>query len=385
MPSRSEVPATLPPDTASSSIAAGPRVSPVVLEALPLDLEVMHFDWDEDGLGQLSKAAASGGLYATLRRGGVATGGSSCWWAAVDAALYPTPEGVDAHEVTALRVRRRPGDRTQPPEVLACLCRQIADSALKPWPLASGEEELLLIDRALFAQAALALVRAGNAIGPPASIAPPPELQEDGLATSDVERFCGVWRLVSRFKPSGAVTEKYSKGEGPLRIQAPSGIYTEFGVSASGEVHGQTSCCGILSVEEQDDDNKTVAFRQATVGFEPPAGGALKSIVVFEPGGGDDGEDVALETVSGVVSGSQVERWERIGTGEVTVLELEGTDPIPGDGRCHIGFWLFCSSFWVRAIGPWRRPCRGRLLQVTFAGPRAFWRGRCQHGAPHAF
>eukprot|EP00411_Alexandrium_monilatum_P049322 CAMPEP_0175472512 /NCGR_PEP_ID=MMETSP0095-20121207/73907_1 /TAXON_ID=311494 /ORGANISM="Alexandrium monilatum, Strain CCMP3105" /LENGTH=810 /DNA_ID=CAMNT_0016773985 /DNA_START=59 /DNA_END=2491 /DNA_ORIENTATION=- len=344
-------PATSLPDTVTSSPAIAssapdrPRVNPVGLEILPKDFVLLS----PEGAAAsriVAAAAGSGALFAFVQREAGKAG--SQWWMVLDAAAATSvAAGAESRPVVALRVVRRSPSEGQPPDALAVLSRQLTGAGLQPWPLAAGEEELLLVDRARLVEAALVLVRSGHAVGPPPRLG----LQRDAgeLCAADVEKFCGVWRLTSRERPLGTVVEKYSRGDGPVRIQAPNGVYAELVVRNPGEVVGQDSCCGTLTVS--DEAGQVVTARHIGLSFAPPVVGPRRCRVVLDEGGGDEGEDVAVETLIADSGSSEVERWERVGTGEVTVLELKAIDPRPRGSHGHAGFWLFCGRHWARVTG----------------------------------
>mmetsp|Transcript_37326 Transcript_37326/g.98404 ORF Transcript_37326/g.98404 Transcript_37326/m.98404 type:complete len:926 (+) Transcript_37326:38-2815(+) len=332
-----------------------PVLQPSALEVLPADLAVVSLG-GSGAPALLADSLSSGTFFAILRRSGGAKDDEGSWWAVIDAAAAEkvTDGNGDApRRVAAFRLLRPSGvvrsPSGEPLQIFAALCRQISEAGLAPWPLVVGDEELLLVDRDRCAEVALELIRTGHAVGPPARVAPLPELEQP-LASSDSEKLCGVWRLVERQRPSGTVVEKFGRGEGPLRIQAPSGIYVEVAIRTPGETAGQLSSCGTLRVEWED--GQLLASRHRFLGFMPPAGRAHKTRIALDLGGGDEGEDVAVETRVSGGDGYEIERWERIANGEVTVLELSGVDPRPPGGLKHTGLWMFCANHWARITGP---------------------------------
>lgn len=331
------------PRSSSPHPAAGARLEPTVVEVLPSELIVQSLQGDA-----LAEAAKTGGLFACLRSEASDSAAPS-FTAIFDAALAPEgANGKEPRRTAALRIKRRDDSRAQPGEALAALQQLLADSGLKPFPLAAGDQELILVDHTRARVAAHTLIGAGHAVGPPLQITPPPDAK-DGLKAELAEKFCGAWRLVQRQRPPSAVVQKFGRGDGPLRIVAPSGVYVEVNIQNPGEVVGQASSCGLLSVENTD--GQLILVRHSAVSFEPPIGGARSSSVVLDPSGGEDGEDVAVETLIDDARGSEIDRWERIGSGEVTVLELASVDSKSLSSGSHAGYWLFCSGFWARITG----------------------------------
>lgn len=80
----------------------------------------------------------------------------------------------------------------------------------------------------------------------------------------------------------GSTLEKHAAGEGPLRLQAPSGVYVEIRVPVQPDsISGQASNAGYHSVVETSAGRK-YSVRQRRVDFRPPNGCVLCTDVKFD-------------------------------------------------------------------------------------------------------
>lgn len=343
LPSASEAAGALAPEAA---VVAPALV--VLVEVLEEDLAVVIV---KDGASELvAEALKDGGLLAAFRRPGKA---NACW-CVLDPDKADPPEGCEAKKVACFRLRhRQKGARGHQLEALALLCKQLTEAGLAPQPLAANGEDIVLVERQEAGFAAQALVRAGHGVTPPGRIAP--TLKDVPLQADHAEKLCGVWRLAKRQRPPGAADVLFSRDDSPLRIQAQSGVWAEVDIGQPGQVTAQASSVGVLRVSDGEGRDSIIVERHGLVSFAPPLGGPRTCRVAFESGGGDEGEDVAIETLLGAGSdGTEVqavERWERIASGEVTVLELSNIEPALEGGR-QGGFWLFCGGHWLRVTGP---------------------------------
>ncbi|CAJ1436208.1 unnamed protein product, partial [Effrenium voratum] len=176
----------------------------------------------------------------------------------------------------------------------------------------------------LFA-AAVALVRAGHGIGPAVRVCPP---RPEPVASN--ETYVGAWALTRREEPVGKTVEEPELSEGPLRIQAPSGVFVE--------VRLDKSCAGIAVMDRK------MSVRHRLVDFQPPTGRVLCTQVKFNK------EVMAeLSHPRGRFRDEYVEAWTRLHSGPVAALELLSEQPAVTPPRA--GFWIFCGNRFGRVIG----------------------------------
>ncbi|CAE6971955.1 unnamed protein product [Symbiodinium natans] len=200
---------------------------------------------------------------------------------------------------------------------------------------------LLLIREEDLAAASVALVRAGHGIGPAARVCPP-RPQEDAAASSKNAEHVGAWSLTRREEPVGKTVEE-PDAKGPLRLQAPSGVYVEVRIPQDGATE-QASCAGIHSVVEVS-GGRQMSVRHHVVDFRPPTGRVLCTQVKF------DKEVMAAELSypRGRFRDEYIEAWARVQTGPVAALELISEEPSAGPSRT--GYWIFCGNRFGRVIG----------------------------------
>ncbi|CAK0868325.1 unnamed protein product, partial [Prorocentrum cordatum] len=136
-------------------------------------------------------------------------------------------------------------------------------------------------------------------------------------------------------------------GEGPLRLQAPSGIYAEIRIPVQPEepLSQDTSCAGYHAVVAVG-SGRTRSLRHRTLDFRPPTGGVLCTQVTFD-------RDVMgeLSHPRGKVREEYIEVWTKLKSGPITALELLSESPSKTTQQ-RMGYWLFCGDRFVRIIGP---------------------------------
>lgn len=197
--------------------------------------------------------------------------------------------------------------------------------------------------------ATVALTRAGHAVSPPGRVClPVPE--EDKAAPQKNVQYVGAWSLLKREDPVGATPEQHPAGDGPIRIQAPSGVYAEVRIPvATDNFYAQASNAGYHSIVDTSDGGR-LSVRHRVVDFRPPTGCVLGTQVKF------DREVMGeLSHPKGRCRNEYIEAWTRLANGPVSALELVSETPAPGGGgRSRAGYWLFCGDRFVRVVGPRR-------------------------------
>ncbi|CAE7857818.1 unnamed protein product, partial [Symbiodinium necroappetens] len=226
--------------------------------------------------------------------------------------------------------------------VLASLAPVLSSAKVRWRALPAAQAPcLLLIREEDLSAASVALVRAGHAIGPAARVCPP-KPQEDTAASGKNAEHVGAWTLTRREEPVGKTVEEPDE-KGPLRLQAPSGVYVEVRIPQEGAKE-QASCAGIHSVVEVS-GGRQMSVRHRVVDFRPPTGRVLCTQVKF------DKEVMAAELSypRGRFRDEYIEAWSRIHSGPMAALELISEEPSVGPSRT--GYWIFCGSRFGRVIG----------------------------------
>eukprot|EP00439_Symbiodinium_sp_Y106_P031210 s2642_g3.t1 len=226
--------------------------------------------------------------------------------------------------------------------VLASLAPVLSSAKVRWRALPAAQAPcLLLIREEDLSAASVALVRAGHAIGPAARVCPP-RPQEDTAASGKNAEHVGAWTLTRREEPVGKTVEEPDE-KGPLRLQAPSGVYVEVRLPQEGAKE-QASCAGIHSLVEVS-GGRQMSVRHRVVDFRPPTGRVLCTQVKF------DKEVMAAELSypHGRFRDEYIEAWSRIHSGPMAALELISEEPSVGPSRT--GYWIFCGSRFGRVIG----------------------------------
>jgi len=123
------------------------------------------------------------------------------------------------------------------------------------------------------------LSRDGHAVGPPSRVCPPAP-EEDETAAERNAQHVGAWSLLKREEPVGHNLEEHPPGMGPIRLQAPSGIFAEIRIPEQPDSFTQGSCGGFHAVVDMD--GKRLSVRHRTVDFRPPTGCVLCTQVKFD-------------------------------------------------------------------------------------------------------
>ena len=75
------------------------------------------------------------------------------------------------------------------------------------------------------------LLQKGHGVWPAQQVQKP--LFTNG-SVQDVKALAGVWSLVQREQPVGSIVAEYTEGDGPLRLQAPGGLFVELAMARLG-------------------------------------------------------------------------------------------------------------------------------------------------------
>eukprot|EP00927_Polykrikos_kofoidii_P007358 TRINITY_DN13006_c2_g1_i1.p1 TRINITY_DN13006_c2_g1~~TRINITY_DN13006_c2_g1_i1.p1 ORF type:complete len:1258 (+),score=213.79 TRINITY_DN13006_c2_g1_i1:73-3846(+) len=249
------------------------------------------------------------------------------------------------------------------------------------WRALPGAEAatIILVHKDDLPAGTVALARQGHLVGPTGRVAAPvPE--EDKAAVEKNSQYVGVWSLLRREETVGGKTVggsliEHAAGKGPLRMQAPSGVFAEIWIpDKASDASQQESCAGYHAVVDGG-GGRRLSVRHRTVDFRPPTGVVLCTQVRF------DREVLGeLSHPRGRCRDEYIEAWTRLEAGPVVSLELVGEVlPVKGDGpRNRTGYWLFCGGRFARIIGPPRGEglvagaCVGSLAHLeAISGSRA--------------
>lgn len=230
----------------------------------------------------------------------------------------------------------------------SALCALLAEVSISTRFLSTFGTEVLFIPEDLLPEAAATLVADGHALWPSTRVCDPTPWETIRTPLTDpslLRQLTGAWRLVQREEPIGTIVEQYTKGEGPVRLQAPRGLFIELrATKVDGGKQREASFGGRCRTMEED--GKIVCTHLRTVDFQPPG--------VFAPRWHITVGASRLEAVSH--PGNEcLELWARYGSAEesgVVALELQSEMPEPKKARC--GFWLFIGRRFARLLGQTR-------------------------------
>ncbi|CAE6927179.1 unnamed protein product [Symbiodinium sp. CCMP2456] len=234
--------------------------------------------------------------------------------------------------------------------VLASLAPVLSSAKVRWRALPAAQAPcLLLIREEDLSAASVALVRAGHAIGPAARVCPP-KPQEDTAASGKNAEHVGAWTLTRREEPVGKTVEEPDE-KGPLRLQAPSGVYVEVRIPQEGAKE-QASCAGIHSVVEVS-GGRQMSARCGTVwltsGHRRGGFFAHRHVAVILVKFDKEVMAAELSYPRGRFRDEYIEAWSRIHSGPMAALELISEEPSVGPSRT--GYWIFCGSRFGRVIG----------------------------------
>lgn len=307
-------------------------------------------DWLATALPAARSAGGGNGGIAALASGGQ---GSSAAVVVPETALkaVPPPEGATAEQPwIALQVAPAVAAQKGPSCALAIAhLGGLLSAAAVRWRAipASGESTVLLVRQEDMPVATVALTRQGHSVAPSLRVClPAPE--EDKAASEHNGKYVGAWCLLKREEPAGRVIEDHKGVDGPMRLQAPSGLFAEIRIPLKAEdVLKQESCAGYHTVVDSTKKGK-VSLRHRAIDFRPPKGCVLCTQVKFD-------HEVMAEVShpSGRCRDEYVEAWRRLSEGPVAALELI-SEHVPGApaNRKRAGYWLFCGEYFARMLGP---------------------------------
>mmetsp|Transcript_148200 Transcript_148200/g.475975 ORF Transcript_148200/g.475975 Transcript_148200/m.475975 type:complete len:1751 (-) Transcript_148200:103-5355(-) len=334
-------------------------------------------DWLAEALpAALSELGAEAGISALTA--GRAIGTTAVVVPEAALRLLPPPPGAEVDQpwvaLKASAAGQGPGGAPPSAALLSALGAQLSAAGLR-WSTLLGSEDqaILLVREEDLPAATVALVRGGHAVGPPdrvCHVVPP----EDSAAADRNMSYVGVWSLTRREQPAQVVVEQHATRDGPLRIQAPSGVYVEIRIPKQAKGMdssvAQKSCAGYHVVVDAA-GGRQVSLRHRAVDFRPPTGSIVCTTVRF------DHEVMGeLSYPRGRFRDEYIEAWTRLEAGPVTALELVGELPRPGgkDAAPRCGYWLFCGDRWARVVGPKRGQglvagsCCASLAQLEMVG-----------------
>ncbi|CAE7784967.1 unnamed protein product, partial [Symbiodinium pilosum] len=164
-----------------------------------------------------------------------------------------------------------------------------------------GPEVILIPESELPAAVAL-LVQEGHALWPTGRLSAP-VWREVSASDPVAKELAGVWSLVQREQPLGTTVAEFTDGDGPLRLQAPSGLFVELCIPRrKGHDLEEASFGGYCHVEANGRQLQYV--QQRRIDFQPPQV-EVPSFVVT-PG------DTSIE-VTAVGANEFRELWARVG------------------------------------------------------------------------
>lgn len=310
-------------------------------------------DWLATALPAARTSGGADGGIAALAGGGAA-GASAVVVPESALRAVPPPPGasVDGHWVAFEIASPASASARRPMPTAAALAAvgSVLGAAGIRWralPAAEAASLVLVHQEDLYA-ATVALARNGHAVGPPARVCPPVPA-EDPTASERNSQYVGVWSLLRREETVGETVEEHPAGQGPLRLQAPSGIFAEIRIPARcDDALTQASCGGYHAVVDAS-GGKRLSVRHRTIDFRPPSGCVLCTQVKF------DREVMGeLSHPRGRVRDEYIEAWTRVDSGPVTALELIAEIApagLPAPQR-RAGYWLFAGERFARVIGP---------------------------------
>ena len=129
-------------------------------------------------------------------------------------------------------------------------------------------QEVILIPESELPAAVALLVQEGHALWPSTRISAP--VWRDVSARDPVAKdLAGVWSLVQREQPLGTTIAEYTDGDGPLRLQAPSGLFVELCIPRKkGQNDLEASFGGYCHVEANG--HQLQYMQQRRIDFQPP-------------------------------------------------------------------------------------------------------------------
>eukprot|EP00928_Gymnodinium_smaydae_P017153 TRINITY_DN16553_c0_g1_i1.p1 TRINITY_DN16553_c0_g1~~TRINITY_DN16553_c0_g1_i1.p1 ORF type:complete len:1024 (+),score=189.15 TRINITY_DN16553_c0_g1_i1:153-3224(+) len=305
----------------------------------------------------LPKARTSGGA-----DGGIAAlaGGSAAGTTAVvvpESALraVPPPDGATVDQIWVALEATEPDSATRAPLTAAAvgaLGASLSAANVRWRALPSAQaNSIVLVHQDDLPAATVALTRNGHAVSPPTRVCPPAPAEAE-IPLDKNSQHVGVWSLLRREETVGKTVEEHTAGKGPIRMQAPSGLYAEIRIPAQAdEVATQESCGGYHAVVDAT-GGRRMSVRYRTVDFRPPNGCVLCTQVKF------DREVMGeLSHPRGRMRDEYIEAWTRLDSGPMVALELtsEVNPPnLPPLPWSRTGYWLFCGDRFARIVAPRR-------------------------------
>ncbi|CAE7699789.1 unnamed protein product, partial [Symbiodinium microadriaticum] len=331
----------LPHMSGDASVTGEPLKSgaPLGLEALPDPIGLLRLN---RGVPDCVRAAARSDEFCTV----VQEPGAATAWVPRRVFSKELVQSEGAEEVVpgqswcALRLEPRSRSSVS----LAALFQTLSAASLRARLLSAGPEVILIPEADLSTAVAL-LVQDGHALWPSTRISSP--VWRDVSASDPVAKeLAGVWSLVQREQPLGTTVAEYTDGDGPLRLQAPSGLFVELCIPRKkGHDTEEASFGGYCHVEANG--RHLQYMQQRRIDFQPPHV-EVPSFVVTP-------SEASIE-VTAVGANEFRELWARVGAAgtpespEVASLELQSESPKGKVAR--YGLWIFIGMRFARILGP---------------------------------
>jgi len=232
------------------------------------------------------------------------------------------------------------------PGAAAKICALMAEASVNVRLLTAFDVDVLLVSEKALPQAAAMLVNGGHAVWPSTRVCNPSPWEEIREKPSDsqlAQQFAGVWSLAQREEPLGTIVEEFTDGDGPLRLQAPGGLFIEIRIpdAASEGEHKQASFGGNFRV--CSDKGQMMCTQLRSIDFQPPSVEVPRFQVTLSPS--------SMEAV-GHPAGDFRELWARLSSAEeknFVALELQSEVPEPKVPRT--GMWVFAGNRFARLLG----------------------------------
>jgi len=318
----------------------------VLLEAIPDTIAHLRLS---RGVPESVRAAAKSGQFCTV----VQEPGAATAWVSKRALQQAARGGDDGVEDLdqgkgwcAFRLAKAAGLKGPVPFGAGhLLYSQLAEANIAVRVLSAFGSELLFVPEASIQAAAVALLAHNHAIWPIDRVARPMK----DHPTSDpalLQQYAGAWTLVQHEEPLGTISVEFTDGTGPMRLQAPGGLFIELRMAQSEQGLKAEASFGGKSFLAMDNDGRAVCSSDRAVDYQPPVAQSPKTQIKFM--------ENALEAVS-LPNQESRDLWARLPNANEShyiALELESEDPEPRERRN--GLWIFVGQRFARILGPER-------------------------------
>jgi len=186
-------------------------------------------DWLATALPAARRAGGANGGIAALAAGGAVGSAAVVVPESALREVPPPPDSSVDRPWAALEATAPGAGAGSAPTAAALAALGSALSAVgvrwRTLPAAEATTILLVHEHDLPA-ATVALARDGHTVSPPSRVCPPAP-EEDPMVCERNAQYVGVWSLLKREEPVGKTVEEHPAGEGPIRLQAPCGLFAE--------------------------------------------------------------------------------------------------------------------------------------------------------------